>query len=381
MRHFDAWLLRDPYSIFHYYPTGRRWQETVRDLIQERKICSPSVNDDDDDAPASPVNLFDQPFSSQSECSLLQKLPAEIRLLIYQYVFGNETVHLVQLKGKIRHVRCQHVQSSMQSHRRCCPVTRARWNDNNSNTNSTASTTNRFDKGDTALYPHTHPCLPSSLSNSSPALLRTCRAVYAEAATLLYSRVTFDVDDLHTLIAFLASVSPAQLRCIHSLTVQYMTIWQPMTGEEHPSSIYAHTHNDRLWVKFWSRVAALQGLEELRVSLDLGSFRSIPDPNQNQNQAVTGLLLENKKRLRLSIDQPWVAPLLDIRGLDSFELGITAKCDAFAKRILEADLCRDAATLRDDLQHVLCSDRLSLTQHSVGSARGTGKPRLAITAA
>ncbi|KAF4253158.1 hypothetical protein CNMCM8812_006610 [Aspergillus fumigatus] len=102
MRHFDAWLLRDPYSIWHYYSTGRRWQEIVRDLIQERKICAPPVN-----LPSStsfrPVDPYDRPINPQSASPLFGKLPAEIRLIIYHYVFGDEAVHLVQLKGKIRH--------------------------------------------------------------------------------------------------------------------------------------------------------------------------------------------------------------------------------------------------------------------------------------
>lgn len=42
MRHFDAWLVRDPYSIWHYYSTGRVWQDTVRELIHDRAICSPA---------------------------------------------------------------------------------------------------------------------------------------------------------------------------------------------------------------------------------------------------------------------------------------------------------------------------------------------------
>ncbi|CAI7587561.1 unnamed protein product, partial [Penicillium pancosmium] len=43
MRHFDAWLVRDPYSIWHYYSTGRKWQDQVCELIHDRAICSPAA--------------------------------------------------------------------------------------------------------------------------------------------------------------------------------------------------------------------------------------------------------------------------------------------------------------------------------------------------
>jgi hypothetical protein len=339
MRHFDAWLLRDPYSIWHYYSTGRRWQEIVRDLIQERKICAPPV-DLPSSSPSRPVDPYGRPVNPQSASPLFGKLPTEIRLIIYQYVFGDEAVHLVQLKGKIRHVRCKHTSSSLDSHRLCCPTTPARWR---------AGAATHDGHSDSMLYPHTHRALPNTLSNGSLALLRTCRAVYAEAADLPYATPVFDVDDLHTFVAFSQTIDPHRLRAIRHLTVQWTPVWQPMAGQEHKASIYAHTHNDHLWTLFWSRVAACRGLEELHLSIDLGRF------TRATNTTAGGLL--GGQRLRLDVREPWVAPLLSVRGLRAFELGITARCDAdpLARSLLEENLCRDAVTLRDHLRAVMCS--------------------------
>ncbi|KAA8652204.1 hypothetical protein EYZ11_008321 [Aspergillus tanneri] len=382
MRHFDAWLLRDPYSIFHYYPTGRRWQETVRDLIQERKICSPCL-DPPYSSTTTPIEPCALPMASQSDCGLLSRLPPEIRLMIYGYVFGDEAVHLVQVKNKIRHVRCRHPVSSVDQNRRCCPSTPAHWRqESNKNHNNNQ----QLHHHSAMLYPHTHADLPSALSNSSLALLRCCRAIYAEAADILYANVVFDVDDLHTFIAFSRTVGTDRLRSIRRLTVQWSPVWQPMAGHEQPSSIFAHTHNDRLWSLFWSRVAALRGLEELHLSVDLGRFSGTP----------AGGLIAGKQRLRLAIDEPWVAPMLCVRGLQSFELGITARCDTYAKRVLEGDLVRDAVTLRDHLRAILCSPPGSVPsipgvqlqlKRPCGidelneTVRPTVRPRLAITAA
>jgi hypothetical protein len=284
------------------------------------------------------VDPYDRPVNPQSGSPLFAKLPPEIRLIIYQYVFGDEAVHLVQLKSKIRHVRCRHTFSSLDSHRLCCPITPARWR---------AGAATNDGQSDSMLYPHTHPALPHTLSNGSLALLRTCRAVYAEAADLPYATPVFDVDDLHTFVAFSLTIDPHRLRAIRRLTVQWTPIWQPMAGQEHKASIYAHTHNDRLWALFWSRVAACRGLEELHLSIDLGRFT---------RATIAGGLLGGQ-RLRLDVRESWIAPLLSVRGLRVFDLGITARCDAdpVARRLLEKNLRRDAVTLRDHLRAIMCS--------------------------
>ncbi|KAL2872180.1 uncharacterized protein BJX67DRAFT_101963 [Aspergillus lucknowensis] len=411
MRHFDAWLLRDPYSIFHYYSSGHRWKETVRDLIQQRKICAPpalsSSLDNGNTLSSTPVNPYSRPINSQSSSPLFAKLPLEIRLAIYEYAFGDQVVHLVQVKDKIRHVRCEDTTSSLDKNRRCCPSTPARWRDQDTTTSSSRTTGNASAANTSMLYPHTHPSLPTSLSNSSVSVLRTCRAIYAEAADILYTNSTFDVDDLTTFIAFTLSISPDRLRSIKRLAIQWTPVWQPMAGKEHKSSIYSHTHNDKLWALFWTRVAALQGLEDLTLSIDLGRFAGTPTPtppgagapgaNPNGAGGVIG-----GHRLRLAVSEPWVAPLLCIRGLRSFELGITARCDAVAKQALEENLVRDAVLLRDHLRTVMCLERgaelpllpgvqdlqpqvdllrrCAFEREEVETPRGV-RPRLAITAA
>lgn len=345
MRHFDTWILRDPYSIWHYYSTGRRWQESVRGMIQDRQICAPRVDiNSSSPASAQPVDPLARSISAQPDCGLLQKLPPEVRLMIYEYVFGDEAVHLVQLKGKIRHVRCsQHKSASIASHRHCCPETPARWR--------VSSDGRVAGHSESMLYPHTHASLPAKLSNSSLSLLRACRAIYLEAADMPYANLSFDVDDLHTFIAFSLTVCPKQLRCIRRLTVQWTPIWQPMTGEKasSSSSIYSHTHNDHLWKLFWARVQALTGLEELHVSLDLGRFMG----NGNANMLLGG----TNKKISLDINEPWITPMMSVRGLKNFELCVTAKCDASARNILAEEIGRDAVNLREHLKAAMCLPR------------------------
>ncbi|KAJ5587884.1 uncharacterized protein N7459_003649 [Penicillium hispanicum] len=340
MRHFDAWVVRDPYSIWHYYATGRRWQDTVRNLIAERKICAPDANAGINGPDAPPIESFTsaRPMAAQDNCSLLTRLPPEIRQMIWGYVFGADTLHLVQVKDKIRHVRCTHPAPSLTHHRHCCPLTPARWRVYDGRVPG---------HSDRLLYPHTHERLPENLSNAGAALLRTCRAIHAEAADLLYRAATFDVDDLYTFIAFASAVGPARLRAIRRLTVQWMPIWQPLTGQDHKGSIYAHTHSDALWTQFWACVAVLPALRELRLSIDLGRFTGTMHGG--------GAVVVAGQRLPLVLAEPWLLPLLHVRGLCDFELAVTARCDPAAKGVIEGDLCRDAGVLRDQLRAVMCA--------------------------
>ncbi|QQK46491.1 hypothetical protein Pdw03_1389 [Penicillium digitatum] len=326
MRHFDTWILRDPYSIWHYYPTGHRWRDTVRDLIHSREICSPK------NTSHPPIDWrHPPPTQSQPQLSPLLRLPPELRQMIWSYVLTNfptpnpqipQTIHLVQLKSKIRHVRCpvpihtphQHSHQSVShknqsnhtiepnpsltQNRHCCPTTPARWRIYDGRVPG---------HSDRLLYPHTHSHLPSTLSNSNAALLRVCRTIYFEAETILYKGSHFDVDDLYTFITFAASLSPAARNALSRLTVQWMPIWVPMAGLDHEGSIYAHTHSDELWVRFWDVVASLEGLRVLGLSLDLGRFTSVV--------GITGEAVVSGQRIPFGIEERWISIDMRVRLL------------------------------------------------------------------
>ncbi|KAJ5159143.1 uncharacterized protein N7500_008794 [Penicillium coprophilum] len=366
MRHFDTWVLRDPYSIWHYYPTGHRWRDTVRDLIQSRAICSPSNN------PSPPMN-WSPPQPQQSP---LLRLPAEIRQIIWSYVFTSstdQTIHLVQLKGKIKHVRCSttnqtpnhnsssnHPNPALTQNRHCCPTTPARWRIYDGRVPG---------HSDRLLYPHTHSRLPESLSDSNTALLRVCRSVYFEAETILYKASHFDVDDLYTFIAFATSLSPTARAAISRLTVQWMPIWVPMAGLDHKGSIYAHTHSDELWVRFWDVVASLEGLKVLGLSLDLGRFTSVV--------GSTGEAVVSGQRIPFGIQEGWVKPILRVRGVKEFDLAVTARCDLLAKGVVEGELVKDVGLLREQLRETLSGPMERVMDSNERKRRGI---TLAITA-
>lgn len=128
-----------------------------------------------------------------------------------------------------------------------------------------------------------------------------------------------------------------------------MPIWVPMAGLDHKGSIYAHTHSDELWVRFWDVVASLEGLRVLELSLDLGRFTSV--------MGSTGEVVVSGQRIPFGIEERWVRPILGVRGLDAFDLAVTARCDILAKGIVEGELVRDVSLLREGLRGILCEPR------------------------
>ncbi|PWY83288.1 hypothetical protein BO94DRAFT_536759 [Aspergillus sclerotioniger CBS 115572] len=398
MRHFDTWLVRDPYSLFHYYPSGRRWPETIRELIQTRQICSPDAFSSSYSSNA-PTPIPSADSTSQPTSTFFQRLPPEIRLMIYAHVFDQDTtIHLVQVKNKIRHVRCTNP-SALDKHRQCCPATVARWRTTPTTTTTTTGTTNATSTSisppksptsnpntpkesteptTTKLYPHTNPSLPDTLTPQTTNLLHVCRAMYTESSSLLYRNFHFDTDDLYTFLSFTGQISPLNRDNIRSLTIHYTPIWTPLSGQEHSFSVYTHTHNDALWNGVWEVVRRCRGLEELKLGLDLGSFVGVNlaggggggggNGNGNGGMTVTG-----GHNVPFGIEENWVQPLLKLRGLKRFELG----------RVLEAQgLVRDVEGLRGRLRGVVCRARDGVEDEDEDEDDDGGrKARLAILAA
>ncbi|RAK73909.1 uncharacterized protein BO72DRAFT_451234 [Aspergillus fijiensis CBS 313.89] len=403
MRHFDAWFLRDPYSIFHYYPTNRRWSENIRELIQERQICAP-VPSASGFTPSTP-DIFLK-IDPQLNSPLFNRLPPEIRSIIWSHVFGEPVLHLVQIRNQIRHVRCPNSVSAIDRNRRCCPVTAARWR-TDVDTSSAASPTdsNSTNKQhpntdpNSKLYPHTHPSLPSHLSTTPASLLRTCRAIYDEAAPQLYRQATFDVDDLSTWIAFTDQVNPTCLQEVRKLSVQVVPLGgifhDRETSHSHnhidsnsnsnsnsnnnnpppppptetaraptitrpPHSIHTYTHNPHLWTSFWQRTTTqCPHLTDLTLCIDLGRFTATAAPTAT-NPAAGSITGGYKLPLHAGVNAEWLRPIVQrVRGLKRFELAVTARCDAAARAGVEREVggVERLGRLRAEIRGWVCSGR------------------------
>jgi hypothetical protein len=213
-------------------------------------------------------------------------------------------------------------------------------------------------------------------------LLRTCRKIYLEAETLLYRHTLFDVDDLYTFIAFANSLSPTARHAITNLNVQWMPIWTPMAGLDHKGSIYAHTHSDELWRRFWEVVSELGGLRGLALGLDLGVVTA-RDVGVHLNGHGNGGDIGGQ-RIPFGIDEGWVRPMLKVRGLKEFDLAVSARCDASSRGVVEGRLVHDVGVLRGELKRVLSLPReKTMDMERERDCKGMmgRRVRLAITAA
>lgn len=151
-----------------------------------------------------------------------------------------------------------------------------------------------------------------------------------------------------------------------------------MAGLDHKGSIYAHTHSDALWLRFWDVVASLEGLRVLGLSLDLGRFTSV--------LGNTGEAVVSGQRIPFGIEEGWVRPILGVRGLEGFDLAVTARCDLLAKGVVEGELVRDVGLLREVLRGILCGPReswsgIGMVKEMDIEERKRRGVRLAITAA
>ena len=74
----------------------------------------------------------------------------------------------------------------------------------------------------------------------------------------------------------------------------------------------------------------------------------------------------------LAVGELWTVPLAGVRGLERFEMAVTARCDIVARGVLEGSLVRDAGALRDWLGRVMCAGKGVGLENVFGDEVGMG---------
>ncbi|MCJ1393689.1 hypothetical protein MMC18_006565 [Xylographa bjoerkii] len=170
--------------------------------------------------------------------SPLLRLPYSVRRQIYAYLFANRYVlHITTRPKRLAHTQSlypscwgpnQHIRSSIYQ----IPPYSCRIN------------TNHLDL----------------------EILRTCRTVYQEAHSLVYSTNTFAIHHLDSLIYFNQCVRPQHLAMIRYLHVD----WDMPFVPAQPTLGFQRPYDRETWVRFWNIVATrLIGLEALDLTVRL----------------------------------------------------------------------------------------------------------------
>lgn len=207
----------------------------------------------------------DQTRHEQSQCGFLSKLPLDVRMLIYDLVLGGSTIHVSagDNHSRIYHFICRVPDRITQSqiHGQCLQLTNQRP--------SSAPREN---------YPEATGLLP---------LLVTCRQIYSEAISTLYSSNRFEFTQIHTAFRFLARMIPQpRLPAIRHLVLK-------MAVPRHP---HLNSRTKRDWNDLFRLFSAeMSGLQSLYLTLNM--------------------LEHVKQTIRDTIDSdgaPWIKPMMEM---------------------------------------------------------------------
>ncbi|KUJ23845.1 uncharacterized protein LY89DRAFT_776072 [Mollisia scopiformis] len=159
-------------------------------------------------------------------------------------------------------------------------------------------------------------------NNGSTSLLQTCRQIYAEAITSIYTQNTFQFQNHNDFLAFAHAINPISLSQITSLTFDLNSILRvggdPYDHQAPRFTIIWVDGVEAQWPHVWSIIAAMDNLMELNVFLQDPGF---PEWDGMQclclfEREILSPLGKIKKRLRVfEMNVPWV----DISSWDRFE--------------------------------------------------------------
>lgn len=201
--------------------------------------------------PASSIRSWN-PFKRserQQTCEQLQspffaRLPYEIRLRIWSEVLGGHLLHIARAHKRLVAIKCEEPLDSdhMTTFHNC-------W----------GNAPRKISGGRMPSYyigPYRdHPARPANLV----PLLRTCRLVYTETVSILYSGNIFDINHIDTLIYLQRSVLPRRLNHIRAVNL----IWHFKYGSGCTNAPY----DLATWVEICDVLAGFSGLRELTIHL------------------------------------------------------------------------------------------------------------------
>ena len=224
-------------------------------------------------------------ISSQPDCRLLS-LPPELRHRIYELALGGGIMHITHTAGRLAH----HKYETTFNDEKQLPVIncfQAPWYPHGN-----------WYTDDHIKWSAHYERIPLSdqFSKNSASLLRTCRAIYREAHSVLYTHNIFSVSepivleylrDYSLRPQHFALITHLRLRCVYCID------YRNLFDMEHKRQ------DSRIWNRFWKLVSTMN-LQSLRVHVHLFGQQDIyPDTKEG-----------------------FIRPMLDVQGIPNVEITI-----------------------------------------------------------
>lgn len=189
--------------------------------------------------------------------SPLMRLPFELRQMVYRYVLGDSTMHMILKEQKLGHLRCKAESAlacplgynGLTLSRECC------WGTVDSANIWAPQSGNRNEPTDGGIIP----------------LLRSCRQIYSESIAFLYSTNAFSFSDLDCLRYFSCTILPERLALIQNLDIEWCMAWpiyDPIAQQLLRTSPPLYPpYDEATWEATWQIIAEMPNLRFVRVSL------------------------------------------------------------------------------------------------------------------
>lgn len=218
--------------------------------------------------------------------SPLMCLPLELREMVYRYVLGDSTMHMILKEQKLGHLRCKAESAlacplgynGLTLSRECC------WGTVDSANIWAPSSGNRKEPTDGGIVPLLRSCrqmyvpryITTMLNVSSPGIKNVadilyCVHRYSESINLLYSTNAFSFSDLDCLRYFSCTILPQRFALIQTLDIEWCMAWpiyDPIAQQLLLTNPALYPPNDEAtWEETWRIIADMPKLRFIRVSL------------------------------------------------------------------------------------------------------------------
>ena len=286
------------------FPERRSYvsRRNLRRVLKERNAAMPKTLSPD----RKELNIvYDLAKSASSP--FLTKLPLELRQQVYNHALGGHVVHIFLIPARVAHICCTY-HADTDFRRNCCLSARY------------------------SIVPMSIPIPPSDIN---VALLLTCRQVYTEALSTLYSSNTFDIDDLSAFNLLATNIPPKGLSAIKSLHVNWYTESPPFQNPITAGKELA-PYDHATYLRFWRTLAhKMPALKELRLAIsDMGWMR------------------------KLELEDPWVQPIKEVKGLQVFESEIVEPNRYRGSHFWEKEQMVNFTNFTARLKNVICRERV-----------------------